>query len=317
MVGSPEMRAAFDAAERKFQKLNPSGSDDDFLNLFRVECLGSPDLPLAPARPVLRPFATLSDEPLDVEVVSTVVTISALVRLVSWRDKKAFRKKGVRFVTPSGARGSFIADHVAEKLANRLARLPVDQRRFEIADDASHGRPYVWFTAKSDLEAALARRTTFAHTMADVARDLLGLVHHGPVSRDTGGANHLFALHLPAKVVMKATHMRPAAPQAFDNRRFVLRFEDADLRSSDDWGQTIDLDYFATRSAGKPIGGRERILLRLQASVVPAGTTISFDYLGTVSAKRGEVSGRDDDQAFLDLVGRGRDVDALLQKISA
>ena len=316
MAGMPEMRQAFLAAHQAFRRLHPSGPDSEFLKLLREECLGIADLPLAPKRPTTpRPFAKLVKTPLDVSTVSTVVTVSTLVRLISRADKATFKRKGVRFSTPSGAIGTFLSDHIADKLVQRIGRLPVSERNFAIADDESHGRPYLWFTPKTDLDAALSTRVTYSNTRADVARDLLGLIHHGPLNWETGGPNHLFALHIPADVIVAGSYMRPAAPQAFDNRRFILRFDDGDPQSADDWGRTLDREYFATRSTGRPIGGRVRVLLRLQASIMPAGTKIGFDYLGTVSATRGKVTSRDDDTAFLGLVRRGRNADNLVLRM--
>lgn len=316
MAGMPEMQEAFSAAKDKLKGGGDGSKGAEFLKLLRVECLGSPDLPLAPERPAIpRPFSRLVDDQLDVAMVSTIVTAGTLVRLISRKDKSTLKRRGVRFGTPSGSKGTFLSDHVTEKLVARLGRVPADERHFAIAGDEAHGRPYVWFTAKEDLDAALRARTNYTQTAANVARDLLGLVHHGPTSWETGGANHLFALHIPAAVVIAATHMRPAAPQAFDNRRFVLRFDDVSPRATDEWGRTVDLEYFATRSGGKPIGGRERVLLRLQAAIMPVGTRIAFDYLGEVAATRGQVAGRDDDKAFLRLVGRGRPVERLVEQM--
>ncbi len=114
---------------------------------------------------------------------------------------------------------------------------------------------------------------------------------------------------------MSLTRSGPSAVQAFDNRRFIQRFGTKDTAGETDWGRALDLYLFATSSTDEPIGGRERVVLRLQSSLFEANDEIRFDYLDTVSNLRGDTPNRDDDEAFLEFIKGGRDVDHLVAEM--
>ena len=312
VAGMTEMRQAFQIAVRETNLVDSAATEEYFRIRLRRACLGSPDKPPLPARPAGAPFANFEATVPIEGTISTIVTLATLVRLISEPDRERFeREHSVRFTASTATARTVFDEAFQEMMIERLAAIPPIERLFRLAEDEAHGRPYVWFTAKADLDAALAR-VRLGVNQADKARDLLGLVHHGPVSRDHGGPNQLVALHLPAKVAATAGHLRPGTPQAFDNMRFVQRFEDEPAPPSD-WGRTLELDLFASSLGHVPAGGRERVLLRLQAGLLDDGMTIGFDLLGPVSTSRGLVGHHDDDEAFVAFLGRRRNVDALVR----
>ena len=308
LPGTSEMRQAVLAAFSAYQRDLVSGTTAPFLDYFRAECLGELDLPLAPARPETPPFAKLSDAPLDVDSLSTVVTLPTFLKLLSESDREEFETKwSIRFTATGSSDGPNLTSDLEEKLAARLGRMHQTSRNFMIAPDESHGRPYVWFTAKEDIERFFSLRQGFGMTRADIARDALGLVHHGPKAFRSDHPNHLVALHFPSAIARRAGHLRPSAVQAFSNRRFVQEFDLGLMTTAADWGRTIELFLFLTSKGVTPVGCRERLLLRLQAALLEPGERISFDYLGKVTTTRGQFDGIDCDDSFLKLVARGRD----------
>lgn len=313
MAGTVEMNASLNAADARFARDFPAGPPAQFMRLFREECQGPPDKPRPPGRPSPPPHSSLSHQALPVAKISTVATLATLIRLMSEADKERFEVEwGVRFNVSGASGGADFHALFEQMLVRRLGRVAAASRTFRMAPDEAHGRPYLWFTSKDDFDQVLAARANRGFTSADIARDFLGLIHHGTTSWDTGGPNHLVALHLPAAVAAAAGHMRPSVPQAFDNRRFVLSFAHPAATTRADWGRTLDLDHFAACSSGPPAGGRERVLLRLQADLFDGDMRVEFDHLGEVRHTRGDVVGRDDDPAFVDLLARGRQVGPLV-----
>ncbi len=315
MSGTSDMREAFTRACSDYRSLFPSGPEHEFVRLLRLACFGNADGPPAPARPAVPPFAKPVHATLDVGEISTVVPLATLLRLMFRDDKTRFeRDHGIRFTATGSTVGSDARIRSEMKLVDRLGRVPSAERWFRIGPDESHGRPYVWFTARQDLENAFVQPQRRGLPRANIARDVLGLAHHGPKARGSDGPNHLVALHFPAAIAARAGYLRPSAVQAFDNRRFILRFGDGDQRGDADWGSALDLHLFAS-TAKAPIGSRERILVRLQRSLFQDDDAIQFEYLGAVSDLRGNIRNLDDDDSFLDLVRRGRDTDGLKMEI--
>lgn len=311
LPGIAEMRKAMLTAFLAFQRDQPTGTGAQFLDYLKAECLGEPDLPLAPARPDIPPFAKLADFVLDTPLISTVVTLPSFLKLLSEEDKENFERNwSLRFTASGASGGADLTDDLEEKLGTRLARLPATARLFRIAPDESHGRPYVWFTTKEDVQRFFDLRKGTGMTHADIARDALGLVHHGPKAYRSDRANHLVALHFPAAIAERAGHLRPSAVQAFTNRRFVQQFDMTVRTTATDWGRTLELYLFRTVRSAAPIGCRERLLLRLQQSLLDPSERIAFDYLGKVTSLRGDVPGIDCDDSFIRLVARGRDPQA-------
>lgn len=303
-----EMREAMLAAHAAYKSTRAAEAKKPFLEYLKVECVGDPELPLAPARPSVPPFAKFINVGLDANTLSTVVTLPTLLKLLSEDDREELEAKwSIRFTATGSSIGADLTNDFEEKLAARLERLPQAARKFRIAPDESHGRPYVWFTAKEDVEHFFAQRTDMGMTLADIARDALGLVHHWPKAFRSEAPNHLVALHFPSAIAERAGHLRPSAIQAFNNRRFVQQFESTTRTTATDWGRTLELYLFRTKSGLAPIGCRERLLLRLQEALFDPSERIAFDYLGKVTTVRGDVPNVDCDDSFLRLVARGRD----------
>lgn len=305
IAGTNEMRRAIEAAldAHRRQALSAGAG---FLDYLRLECLGDPDLPRAPARPNVPPFALLTNDQPAVTELSTVVTLPTLLKLLHEDDKEILESEEALTLAVTGSSdGEALLSDIEEMLSTRLPALAEHRRKFQIASDESHGRPYVWFTAREDLERKLADGHGRGRTRADIARDALGLVHHMPTAYRSSRPNHLVALHFPAAIAARAGHQRPSAIQAFDNRRFIVQFDPRVATSATNWGSTVDLHVFRTRDGIAPVGCRERVLLRLQAGLFQPHERITFEYLGRVESIRGDIA-IDCDDAFLKLVARDR-----------
>jgi hypothetical protein len=304
IAGAAEMSLAIGVARDMYlARARPAGVK--FTDALRLECLGDPDLPRAPSRPAPPPFANLVSWQLDETELSTIVTLPTLLRLLHEDDKEVLEaEESLTLAVTGSSDGEALLEEIEEMLSTRLPNLAESRRKFQIASDESHGRPYVWFTAREDLERKLADSRVPGRTRADIARDALGLVHHTPTAYRSRRPNHLVALHFPAAIAGRAGHMRPSAVQAFDNRRFVVQL-DSDVTTAADWGKTLDLHVFRTRNGIVPIGCRERVLLRLQAALFEPHERMTFEYLGRVESTRGDIT-IDSDSAFLKLVARDR-----------
>lgn len=316
-VGVPGMLEMRGAVRSAWEKFKDSAATDaiSLLPQLKIECLGDPDMPRAPLRPASPPYVTFLDTPLDVAELSTVVTLQTFLKLIHDDDKPALEAEGIPLAVTGSSDGETLLSEFEDMLGSRLPMLHASQRRFRISPDESHGRPYVWFTAKDDLSTRISEHSGPGRSRADVARDALGLIHHGPIAYRSRRPNHLVALHFPSGLAERAGHVRPSAIQAFDNRRFVLTFDNENPSTAADWGRTIDLHTFRTRMGVLPSGCRERLLLRLQASLFEPDEHITFDYLGKVGSTRGDITGRDDDSTFLELVARDRLPDKLVRLI--
>lgn len=320
MIGSQEMRAAFRTALGNYNLHCPDGDPARFMAFFEFACLGDRDRPLAPLRPEAPPLTAFVSTEIEPKVLSTVVTLPQFLSLISEDDKQNFEQLyDIRLLSSGSNMGADFLQRMEPKLLDRLRSIPELDRNFKISDDRSHGRPFVWFTAKQDLDDAFADAGRRSLNRADVARDFLGLVHHGPKlyerGRLTDCQNHLVALHFPSEIAEREGFMRPSAVQAFVHRRFAVHFERPIETTSQDWGNAIDLWSLLTRRGVPPMGGRERIMLRLQASVMTEDERIAFDYLGPVQLQRGNVDKHDDDEYFLQFVSRGRDKGSLAEGI--
>lgn len=320
MLGVTELRAAFlTACALSRPDPSPRTLQEELMARLAEACVGPADKPLAPARPAPPPFSNLMAAPLGLDEISTVVTASTLVRLISPADKGRFDEKAsVRF-NASGSPGPPEKPKAYRRMISRLARAKAEERFFTLAPDGAHGRPYVWFTTRADVESVLEGHQDAASTKAEVLRDKLGLIHHGPKAWNTNLPNHLFILHMPATVAVKAGYMRPTVLQGFDNRRFVLRLGEHGPPRVDAWGRTLDLNSFASHPVrpSDPSGGRERVMLRLQSRLLAGKDQIKFDYLGTINTNRGIEAGIDDDFAFLSWMSHDRDLDDLITPIFA
>lgn len=318
MAGIPELRSALAAAWAAFDAgLSVPNAQEAFFECFRTICVGHKDMPLAPERPSAPPLSTLLHDPLDVPSISTVVTTPTLLRIISEADRQRFERLGIRFNASGVAAADASKGLAQDRMLSRFEALPSTERRFRFSEDETHGRPFVWFTATDDAQLARREAMRAGRSPADRIRDLLGLVHHGPNLWFSDVPNHLFILHLPSAVAERAGYLRPTVVEALDNRRFVVRFEESDMRSASDWGSTIDLQLFAEGGKRPPVGGRERVLLRLQKEVFEPFESVTFDYLGRVTTARGNEVGLDDDGSFLNLIRRSRDAAKLAEDICA
>jgi hypothetical protein len=309
--GAPEMMQATDKARAE---CNPADSSSEFMGHLAKHCLGDKASHTAPSRPATPSLAVLKNNRLAEEQLSTVVPLPRLFDLIHRDDKHDLETyHGINFTATSSRDEEALLDRFAEENENRFVSMKEKDRQFRLATDERHGKPYVWFTARSDLEAHLSNP---GHRKpADVARDVLGLVHHKKNMYNSRIPLHLVALHFPMEVAMRAGHMRPSAIEAFDNKRFVQTFPAVEPAPPDSWGRTIDLHTFCTRTGVSPDGCREKVLFRLEAGLFKPSERLTFDYLGRIHFARGTIKNVDDDSTFLDLVRRGRNIGPLIRAI--
>ncbi len=274
-----------------------------FEKMLAQACWG-PDAPTPPARPVNPPYARASMEMCDglADGLSSAITAGTLCRIMSLDDRE-------RFALDHGLDipGSYTSSSGSEWI-EKLARLEATERRLCMKVGEGHGRPLVWFTRREEIIRLLRSALPSGASLADVVRDRLGLIHHGPLVPHTSLPNHLFVLHVPSSVALRAGHWRPSVIDGVDNRRFMVHGSAV----GSPWGRTVDLQSFAV---GRAEGGSERVLLRLQRELMLDDEVFTFDYIGRVTSSRGMVVGGDDDDAFLDFVRRGRDMAALISTI--
>jgi hypothetical protein len=296
----PQAQQVFKKAKHRFAKQEKTF--DGFLRAMTEVCFGkerpfNPSGPLAPefAKPERTTCSGLGAE------ISTVVGAGTICRLMSAIDRARLADVPFGIDIPA----SFPNRSGDYSWIERLGRLADEDRRFDIAAGKNHGRPLVWFTRKEEVDD-LRSHPRAALEFADLLRDHLGLIHHGP-TLDVGAAstpNHLFLLHYPAAVAVRAGHWRPSFVEGIDNRRFKAHRRAKKAL----WGGTIDLDGF------RP-GGSERVLLSLQAERLVGGEKILAEYIGAVTSRRGTLANVDDDEAFVRHVSRKRSVKSLVDEI--
>jgi len=287
-------------AEALFERAPVENKTAGAFEKFLTRVCWGPDAPDPPDRPAVPPYSTPSYDGCEGlgETVSTVITASTLCRLMSRDDQDRFAVDHQIDVP-----GDY-SQAVGAAWMEKLARLPAQQKWFNLKPDQGSGTPLVWFTRGSEFEQLLRSFTPNGANLADKIRDHLGLIHHGPCVYGSSLPNHLFVLHIPATVVHKAGHWRPSAIEGINNRRFLIHGPE----SGSAWGRTVDLDSFAK---GESRGGSERVLLRLQRDLFQDGERLAFDYIGRVTNVRGN-SAADDDPAFLKVALRDRKLDDLI-----
>ena len=146
------------------------------------------------------------------------------------------------------------------------------------------GYPIAWLTPRPAFEA----RKRAAASLADFARDFLGLIHH-----KTG--QHLIALHVPASAVAQVATARPTFADAGRHRRFMAAAAGDPPPYQHAWGQTLDLDAF--QDTGELAdGAAERVCARIDTTHL-GGKSLQFEYLGRVVHTRGSFSATDGDFA--------------------
>lgn len=313
LSGVVQMRAAI---EKALAGLSPHDGPKEFIRRLRLECLGDPDLAPVPARPECPPFATPEYSPLLEEQLSTVVTLPKFLDLIHEDDKKRLELfHGITLTSTGSSGGEALLDIFEEKNEARLSIMPEKDRRFRLSPDESHGRPYLWFTSRKELDGHLSSADATKRTRAEIARDALGLVHHKKTMYGSDKPLHLVAIHFPMTVATRAGHLRPSTVQAFDNRRFVQTFPEIEPIPAGPWGRTIDLHTFRVKRDVVPIGCQERILIRLQDQILDPSERLTFDYLGRVPSERGELETVDGDAPFLELIRRARSIDQLVGEV--
>jgi hypothetical protein len=304
LCGATVAHEAFYNALRSFGALPPDRQTLEAFEKMLTQACWGPDAPRPPARPSPPPYSspsTIACDGLD-DSLSTVVTARTLCLLISLADRERFAlDHGIDI--PASYIPSLDSTWMEE-----LAGLPSEDKWFRVRPDEAHGRPLVWFTRREEMANLLSSIPPAGSGLADIVRDHLGLIHHGPTVPHTLMPNHLFVLHVPSAVALRAGHWRPSVVDGIDNRRFMVH--GGAPRAA--WGRTVNLASFAP---GRTEGGSERVLLRLQRELLADDEKISFDYIGRVMNSRGSAAGMDDDEMFSRFVLRGRDLASLIAPI--
>ena len=303
LCGPDTARVAFERAVQSYDLAPPARRNAEVFEKMLTQACWGPDAPKPPDRPINPPYAEISYEKCEgfSDNLSTVITASTLCRLLSLEDRQRFAlEHGIDI--PSSLEAGADTAWIEE-----LGRLAHAERRFHIKVDEGHGRPLVWFTRQEEITGLLSSKPRPGFSLADVVRDYLGLIHHGPTVPHGAIPNHLFVLDIPASAALRAGHWRPSAIDGVDNRRFMVHGSPA--RAA--WGTTFDLESFASKRSG---GGSERVLLRLQRELL-LEDTLGFSYIGRVTQERGTMIGFDDDEAFLKFVLRDRNIASLIAAI--
>jgi hypothetical protein len=302
LPGPPQAAKTFAAARVRFKRLPAvNKTEDGFIAALKLECFG-PGKPFAPGGPP--PPASWSPSRATCvglgPEISTVVGAETVCRLMSDESRRLLASAPFRINVPI----TYPSRSGDTTWIGKIASLPEGDRQFKIQPGKSHGRPLVWFTRREEVEGLRGRVGTGGN-FADLLRDYLGLIHHGPALWNSSEPNHLFALHYSSSVALDAGHSRPSVIDGIDNRRFKARTKPP---KKGPWGKTVDLDGFKQ-------GGSERVLLSLQEERFVGGATLTMEYIGVVSGTRGLVSKIDDDPTFVKLVGRRRDIAPLIRAI--
>jgi hypothetical protein len=294
---------AFKNAVTGYEAVPSARKTPEVFEKMLIQACWGPDAPKPPARPVTPPYSSASTETCDgfADSLSSVVTASTLCRLLSLDDRQRFALEyGIDIP------GSYTSSSDTRWM-EELALLAPEDKWFRMKVDEGHGRPLVWFTRREEMTRLLRSALPPGSTLADVVRDHLGLVHHGPLVPHTVLPNHLFVLHVPSAVALRAGHWRPSVMDGIDNRRFMVHGGAVGAP----WGTTV---YLASFAAGRAEGCSERVLLRLQRELF-SNETLTFDYVGRVSNARGTATGVDDDGVFSDFILRGRNIAVLVAAI--
>ncbi len=212
---------------------------------------------------------------------ATIATIMPAERL----HEKIVSADLLRFENSYGVRFPTVRSQWTLDLIRRMQRLPARNRTFRTPATVPLHPVCLWYTRAADLGKKIASTPS----RSNAARDTLGLVHYED-------ATPVAVLYFSHKELNTTADDRPTFVEAADNRRFKTRGDAAATRKRGHWGETTDLEKFAT---GKLVidGCPERI-------VAPVARTfrVRFDILGLTSGKRGISGGTDSDTAFASLL---------------
>lgn len=156
-----------------------------------------------------------------------------------------------------------------------MSQLTPDWRcTFSVDADFSFGNPIAWFTPRQELRRAIDG----SPSLADAARDRLGLVHRKEPT-------HLVSLHFPSEILARKRSGRPTFADAGRHARFMLAPVNSPPTHPIQWGQTLALDLFAL-NAELSDGAKERVFMKVTAADL-AGASLQATYLGALTETRG------------------------------
>jgi len=171
---------------------------------------------------------------------------------------------------------------------------------------------HIWLTELAVLQDSLDNdpaciTNPSSGTRASTARDLLGLI-------DAKDEVYLLSIHFKASCLQGIPDVRLGRPTFADpgSSRFATYLDGAQPRYDEDWGVTVHLGKVGT-SAQLP-GVPERVCSFLPLDLMEPNLAVEAQ--GRVAGTRGLRTGVDDDDAYVNVLRNGVDIDQMKSQLA-
>jgi hypothetical protein len=281
------------------QKLAPADQTEDGFNaLLRNVCYGrrGPGGVVVPSSHLFS--CPISLPKLTEDWFCVVMSAGRFVNLMADADRDRLFSS---VTMTSIVSGEFNFESDAEAVFSDLAPARRLLRRFKLAPPRGtvppFGNPLVWMTGRTVVESLLTSPLPPGGTLADLVTDRLGVIFPAKsAARATPKAradDQRVLLHIPASVVLRGNCYRPTVFEAGQYPRFMARSRNG-ATAPDDWGQTLDLEPLSADGSFND-GLPEIVRDTISPDHFGKDDYIYFDYLGPLTRRRGEKTGKDTD----------------------